>query len=51
VREEFLLAGEKRFPWDRAYRAAFTYNACSKCYVVCHPERLKRKLKVEAQPG
>jgi len=51
VREEFLLAGEKRSPWDRAYRAAFTYNACSKCYVVCHPERLKRKMKAEAQPG
>jgi len=43
VRVEFLLAGEKRFPWDRAYRGAFTYNACSKCYVVCHPEKLKKK--------
>jgi hypothetical protein len=42
VRREFLLAAEKRFPWDRAYRGAFTYVACSKCYVVCHPERLKR---------
>jgi len=41
VRREFLLAGEKRFPWDRAYRAAFTYIACSKCYVACHPERRK----------
>jgi len=43
VRLEFLLASEKRFPWDRANRAAFTYNACSKCYAVCHPERLKKK--------
>ncbi len=43
VRLEFLLAAEKRFPWDRANRAAFTYNACSKCYVVCHPERMKKK--------
>lgn len=50
VRVEFLLAGEKRFPWDRAYRAAFTYNSCSKCYVVCHPERLKKKAGTEAQP-
>jgi epoxyqueuosine reductase len=43
VRLEFLLADEKRFPWDRANRAAFTYNACSKCYVVCHPERMRNK--------
>lgn len=42
VRLEFLLAGEKRFPWDRANRAAITYNACSKCYVACHPEKLKK---------
>jgi ferredoxin len=41
VRREFLLASEKRFPWDRAYRAAFTYIACSKCYVACHSERRK----------
>jgi epoxyqueuosine reductase len=39
VRREFLIASEQRFPWDRAYRAAFTYLACSKCYVACHPER------------
>ena len=45
MRTEFLLAGEKRFPWDRAYRGAFTYQACSKCYVVCHPEKLKKKKK------
>ena len=51
VRMEFLLAAEKRFPWDRAYRAAFPYNACSKCYVVCHPERLKRKAGRERQPA
>ena len=51
VRKEFLLAAEKRFPWDRAYRAAFTYNACSKCYVVCHPERLKRRVRGETWPG
>jgi len=43
VRLEFLLASEKRFPWDRASRAAFAYNACSKCYVVCHPEIKKKK--------
>jgi len=43
VQLEYLLAGEKRFPWDRAHRAGFTYNACSKCYVVCHPERMKNK--------
>ena len=42
VTVEFLLAGQNRFPWDRAYRAAFNYNACSKCYVVCHPEKLKK---------
>jgi len=41
VRLEFLLAGENRFPWDKAYRGAFRYNACSKCYVACHPERRK----------
>jgi len=39
VRLEFLLASEKRFPWDRANRASFQYNACSKCYVACHPEK------------
>lgn len=39
VRLEFLLASEKRFPWDRANRTSFQYNACSKCYVVCHPEK------------
>jgi epoxyqueuosine reductase len=43
VRLEFLLAGEKRFPWDKATRGAFNYNACSKCYVVCHPERMKKR--------
>jgi epoxyqueuosine reductase len=43
VRLEFLLAGEKRFPWDQANRSAFTYVACSKCYVACHPEKLKEK--------
>jgi epoxyqueuosine reductase len=43
VRLEFLLAGEKRFPWDKAYRGAFTYIACSKCYVVCHPEKWKKR--------
>ena len=45
VQFEFLLAGEKRFPWDRATRGAFAYNACSKCYVVCHPEKLNKKKK------
>ena len=45
VRLESLLAGEKRFPWDRANRAAFAYSACSKCYVVCHPEKLNKKDK------
>jgi epoxyqueuosine reductase len=45
VRLEFLLAGGKRFPWDKAYRGAFNYNACSKCYVVCHPEKLKKATK------
>jgi len=45
VRLEYLLAGEKRFPWDRATRGSFTYNACSKCYVVCHPEKFKKKNK------
>ena len=48
VRREFLLASEKRFPWDRAYRAAFTYIACSKCYVACHPERRSRDSKGRA---
>jgi len=43
VRLEFLLAAEKRFPWDRATRGAFTYIACSKCYVACHPERMNKK--------
>ena len=43
VRLEFLLAGEKRFPWDKATRGSFTYNACSKCYVVCHPEKIKKR--------
>ena len=43
VQLEFLLASEKRFPWDRSTRGAFTYNACSKCYVVCHPERMKKE--------
>ena len=47
VRLEFLLAGEKRFPWDKATRGSFTYNACSKCYVVCHPEKLKRRKEGE----
>jgi ferredoxin len=43
---EFLLAAQNRFPWDRAYRGAFNYNACSKCYVACHPEtRNKKKIK------
>ena len=42
IRLEFLLAGADRSPWDKANRAAFTYAACSKCYVVCHPERAKR---------
>jgi hypothetical protein len=42
VRLEFLLAGEKRFPWDKATRGAFQYFACSKCYVACHPEKLKK---------
>ena len=45
VRLEFLLAGEKRFPWDKAARGAFNYNACSKCYVVCHPEKRRRGSK------
>ena len=43
VREEFLLMAKKRFPWDSANRAVSQYNACSKCYVVCHPEKLKKK--------
>jgi ferredoxin len=42
VRLEFLLAGEKRFPWDKATRGSFQYFACSKCYVACHPEKLKK---------
>ena len=45
VRPEFLLAGEKRFPWDKATRGSFQYIACSKCYVVCHPEKIKRSMK------
>jgi len=45
VQLEFLLAGEDRFHWDRAIRGAFAYNACSKCYVVCHPENLKKRDK------
>jgi hypothetical protein len=45
VRLEFLLASEKRFPWDKAARGAFNYNACSKCYVVCHPEKFKKNPK------
>ena len=51
VRREFLLAAEKRFLWDRAYRGAFTYLACSKCYVVCHPERLKQNRAGTEPPG
>jgi ferredoxin len=43
VRLEFLLANENRFPWDKVNRAAFTFAACSKCYVVCHPERMKKR--------
>jgi len=43
VQLEYLLAGEKRFPWDRATRGSFAYSACSKCYVVCHPEKLKKR--------
>lgn len=43
VRLEFLLASENRYPWDKVNRGAFTFNACSKCYIVCHPERLKKK--------
>ena len=39
---EYLLAGENRFPWDKATRSSFTYIACSKCYVACHPEKLKK---------
>lgn len=42
VRLESLLASEHRFPWDRATRSAFTYIACSKCYVACHPEKLNK---------
>jgi len=45
VRLEFLLAGEKRFPWDKATRESFQYIACSKCYVACHPEKFKREKK------
>ena len=51
VRREFLVAGEKRFPWDRAYRAAFTYVACSKCYVACHPERRGRPKNGDQAPA
>jgi ferredoxin len=39
VRLEYLLAGEKRFPWDKSYRGSFTYNACSKCYAACKPRK------------
>ena len=49
VRLEFLLAGEKRFPWDKATRGAFQYIACSKCYVVCHPEKFKKGSKESAK--
>jgi epoxyqueuosine reductase len=49
VRLEFLLAGEKRFPWDQAARGAFNYNACSKCYVVCHPEKFKKSIRERAR--
>jgi Pyruvate/2-oxoacid:ferredoxin oxidoreductase delta subunit len=42
VKFETLLASEHRFPWDKATRASFAYVACSKCYVACHPERLKK---------
>ncbi len=47
IKVEALLAGENRFPWDRATRGAFTYSACSKCYVICHPEKLKKKTKTK----
>jgi len=30
---------------DRATRGAFAYSACSKCYVVCHPESFEKKGK------
>jgi ferredoxin len=43
VKVEALVAGENRFPWDKATRGAFAYNACSKCYATCHPERMKKK--------
>jgi hypothetical protein len=46
---EFLLANQDRFPWDRAYRGAFTYIACSKCYVACQPERLRGRKESKAQ--
>ena len=49
VRLEFLLAGEKRFPWDKATRGSFQYFACSKCYVACHPEKLKKGSKEGAK--
>ena len=42
VRLEFLLYSENRFPWDKANQASFTFRACSKCYIVCHPERIKK---------
>ena len=43
VRLEFLLYSENRYPWDKANRSSFTFRACSKCYVVCHLERIKKK--------
>jgi ferredoxin len=49
VRLEFLLAGEKRFPWDKATRGSFQYFACSKCYVACHPEKFKKGSKESAK--
>jgi epoxyqueuosine reductase len=49
VRLEFLLAGEKRYPWDKATRGSFQYFACSKCYVACHPEKLKKGSKEGAK--
>jgi ferredoxin len=43
VREEFLLMAGKRFPWDVANRAVSQYIACSKCYIACHPESLRKR--------
>ena len=45
VRLEFLLVSEKRFPWKGANRESFQYNAFSKCYAACHPEKLKKQDK------